>query len=255
MSVMWMNRKKTAAADALSEKVGYTRYYEHDGALRAYANRSMLMAGLFGVIALVSLVFAIYVRLQPATVIRVSADGEAAVISGKAGPATGLLSVIAAAAQAHEVPPTNIEGRAVVRKFLESYLRYTPTSVDKNFADALNMMTQNLRVYSLNRLRDQDLIGKIKDEQITSSFKIRSIEPVAGQAWRYQAFGVKEIHRIRNKSEATDRIVGKYHVRLIQDRRSERVPSGLLVAEYREEQMVGEKDSGLLQESGLLDGR
>jgi hypothetical protein len=27
----------------------------------------------------------------------------------------------------------------------------------------------------------------------------------------------------------------------------------LLVAEYREEQMVGEKDIGLLQESGLLE--
>ena len=149
--------------------------------------------------------------------------------------------------------PTDIEGRAAVRKFLESYLRYTPTSVDKNFADALNMMTQNLRVYCLNQLRDQDLIGKIKDDQITSSFKIRSIERVAGQPWTYQAFGVKEVHRIRNKSESTDKIVGKYYVRLIQERRSERVPSGLLIAEYREEQMVGEKDIGLLQESGLLD--
>ena len=44
----------------------------------------MLMAGLFGVIALVSLGFAIYVRLQPATVIRVSADGEATVVGGQA---------------------------------------------------------------------------------------------------------------------------------------------------------------------------
>ncbi len=117
------------------------------------------------------------------------------------------------------------------------------------------MMTQNLRTYTLGQFRDQDLIGKIKDEQITSSFKIRSIEPVPGQPWTYLAFGVKEVHRIRNKSEFTDRIVGQYHVRLIQERRSERVPSGLLVAEYREEQMVGEKDSGLLQESGLGDGR
>ena len=33
---------------------------------------------------------------------------------------------------------------------------------------------------------------------------------------------MKEVHRIRNKSEFTDKIVGKYHVRLIQDRRSER---------------------------------
>ena len=34
------------------EKVGYTRYYEHDGMLRAYANRSMVLAMVFGVIAL-----------------------------------------------------------------------------------------------------------------------------------------------------------------------------------------------------------
>jgi hypothetical protein len=254
---MFQRNARAGIGEQVPERVTYTKYYEHDGQLRAYANRSMLMAGLFGVIALISVVFAIYVRLQPPTVIRVAADGEASVIGGQAAGrsvAAGLLSVLAAA-QSGDVPPTDIEGRAVVRKFLESYLRYTPTSVDKNFADALNMMTQNLRIYSLNQLRDQDLIGKIKDEQITSSFKIRLIEPIPGQPWAYQAFGVKEVHRIRNKSEFTDRIVGKYHVRLIQDRRSERVPSGLLVAEYREEQMVGEKDIGLLQASGLLDGR
>jgi len=241
------------------ERARYTKYYEHDGQLRAYANRSMLLAGLFGVIALVSLLFAIYVRLQPPTVIRVSADGEATVVGGRPAsppPAVkGRLPSALVTASSGEAAPTDIEGRAVVRKFLESYMRYTPTSVDKNLADALNMMTANLRMYSLNLLRDQDLIGKIKEEQITSSFKIRSIEPVPGQAWTFQAFGVKEVHRVRNKSEFTDRIVGKYHVRLIQDRRTERVPSGLLVAEYREEQMVGEKDIGLLQESSLLGNR
>ena len=89
---------------------------------------------------------------------------------------------------------------------------------------ALNSLTANLRMYSLNLLRDQDLIGKINEEQITSSFKIRSIEPLPGQPWTYQAFGVKEVHRVRNKSEFIDRIVGKYQVRLIQDRRTERVP-------------------------------
>src|SRR5579885_1673717 len=248
-------RKRPEAREEPLDQLRYTKYYEHDGQLRAYANRSMLMAGLFGVIAVISLLFAIYVRLQPPTVIRVSADGEARVVDGReaAGSITAGIIKALAASQTGDVAPTDIEGRAVVRKFLESYLRYTPTSVDKNFADALNMMTQNLRVYCLNQLRDQDLVGKIKDEQITSSFKIRSIEPVPGQPWTDQAFGVKEVHRIRNKSEFTDKIVGKYHVRLIQDKRSERVPSGLLVAEYREEQMVGERDIGLLQESGLLD--
>lgn len=247
------NRKPSTTED-VPEKLRYTKYYEHDGQLRAYANRSMIMAGLFGVIALVSVLFAIYVRLQPPTVIRIAADGEATVVGATRPPASltfGIMKILAGG-QSNEVPPTDIEGRAVARKFLESYLRYTPTSVDKNFADALNMMTQNLRTYCLNQLRDQDFIGKINEDQITSSFKIRSIERLPGQAWSYQAFGVKEVHRIQNKSEITDKIVGKYYVRLIQEHRSERVPSGLLVAEYREEQMVGEKDSSLLQESGLL---
>ena len=97
--------------------------------------------------------------------------------------------------------------------------------------------------------------AKTPDNRFPILFFHFSIDPLPGQPWTYQAFGVKEVHRVRNKSELTDRIVAKYQVRLIQDRRTERVPSGLLVAEYREDQMVGEKDIGLLQESTLLGNR
>ena len=118
-------RKRAEAKEEPLEQLRYTKYYEHDGQLRAYANRSMLMAGLFGVIAFISLLFAIYVRLQPPTVIRVSADGEATVVGGRpaAGSITAGIIKVLAASQAGEVAPTDIEGRAVVRKFLESYLR------------------------------------------------------------------------------------------------------------------------------------
>jgi len=75
--------KQSNISEPPPEKTHYTKYYEHDGQLRAYANRSMLMAGLFGVIAFISLLFAIYVRLQPPTVIRVAADGEATVVGGR----------------------------------------------------------------------------------------------------------------------------------------------------------------------------
>ena len=68
---------KRNQAAALPEKVGYTKYFEHDGALRAYANRMMW----FGISAvLISFVLALlvfYVRVQPPTVIRIAADGEA----------------------------------------------------------------------------------------------------------------------------------------------------------------------------------
>ncbi len=48
------------------EKTRYTRYYEHDGMLRAYANRSMVLAMVFAVIAISSFAFAVYVRLAAA---------------------------------------------------------------------------------------------------------------------------------------------------------------------------------------------
>jgi hypothetical protein len=152
-----------------------------------------------------------------------------------------------------ESAPTDVEGRAVVRRFLENYLTYTPTTVEKQLSDALNVMTQNLRQFTLGKLREDDTVGKIKEDNITSRFRVQSIEPLGNQPWTYVAFGVKELHRIQQSIERTDRIVGRYTIRLIQERRSERNPSGLLLAEYKEEQMVGEKDSGLQQKSSLLD--
>ncbi len=63
------------------------------------------------------------------------------------------------------------------------------------------------------------------------------------------------VSRIQRETERTDRLVARYTVRLVQEQRSELIPNGLLVAEYREEQMVGEKDFGLEQRSKLLMGR
>ncbi len=160
------------------EKVGYTRYYEHDGMLRAYANRSMVLAMVFGVIALSSFAFAVYVRLQPPTVIRVDSEGEAAIVGG------------------------------------------TPAH-------------------------------KIQDDQIITNFTVRTISVVQGSPLTFTAFGVKEIHRLKNKQETTDQIVGRYNVRLALDRRTEYNPSGLLVADYWEQQMVGDKNTGLSQADEL----
>lgn len=253
---MFGHKKPDSAA--LPEKARYTKYYEHDGMLRAYANRAMLLAALFGIIALTSLGFAMYVRLQPVTVIRVDEKGEATVVGGPAsGPrGRGLLGILRASAAANaETAPADVEGRAVVRRFLGSYLNYTPTSVDRQLADALNMMTQNLRQFTLNRLRQDDTVGKVKEETITSRFKLDAIEPYERQPWTYVVFGVKEVSRIQQETERTDRIVARYTMRLVQEQRSELNPNGLLVAEYKEEQMVGEKDFGLEQRSKLLMGR
>jgi hypothetical protein len=243
--------KKKVERTELSERMQYTKYYEHDGMLRAYANRAMVLAMFFAVIATVSLGFAIYVRIQPPTVVRVSADGQASAVGAAENSVKPALATIAVQASG-DPAPTELEAKAAVRRFLEHYLAYTPATVEQNFATALNMMTGNLRVYSLGKLRDEDTVGKIKDDRITSQLRIRTIEPVKNAPWTYVAFGVKEIHRIRQRVESTDRIVGRYNVRLVEDRRSESNPSGLLIAEFSEQQMVGERDAELLQQSQLL---
>jgi hypothetical protein len=245
---------KSRQTDALPEKVNYTKYYEHDGALRAYSNR-MLWFGIFAsMIAFVLALLFAYVRVQPPTVVRIAANGEATVVNGATktlGRPLGFITALAAQRPAG-LEPTDIEGRAVVRRFLENYLTYTPSTVETRWADALNMTTANLRALTLNQLRDEDIVSKVEEGDITSTFRLRSIEPVRGQPWTYVAFGVKEVHRIHNKVESTDRLVTQYNVRLMQTDRSERVPSGLLVAEYGEHQMVGERENGLSQASLLI---
>jgi hypothetical protein len=236
------------------EKIAYTKYYEHDGWLRAYSNR-MLWFGIFAsLIAFVLAVLFFYVRVQPPTVIRIAANGEAVVVEGAARmPASGITSIRELVTpKSAGAAPADIEGRAIVRKFLETYLTYTPGTVDRNWADALNMMTMNLRLLTLKQLRDEDIVSKVEDYDITSTFQLRSIESVKGQPWTYVAFGVKEVHRVHRNEESTDRLVTQYNIRLIQTDRSERVPSGLLVAEYGEHQMVGERDAGLSQASMLI---
>jgi type IV secretory pathway TrbF-like protein len=244
--------KKRFERTDLPERLQYTKYYEHDGMLRAYANRAMVLAMLFALIATASLGFAIYVRVQPPTVVRVDSEGHAtAVGAAENEPKSPRLTLEVQAATGPA--PTELEAKAAVRRFLENYLSYTPATVDQNFAAALNMMTGNLRTYSLGKLRDDDTVGKIKEDRITSLLGIRAVEPVKNAPWTYVVFAVKEIHRIRQRVESTDRIVGRYTVRLVEDRRSESNPSGLLVAEFSEQQMVGERDGDLHQQSQLLE--
>lgn len=250
---------KPKQAQQAPELARLTRYYEHDGMLRAYANRAMFLAILFGVIAFASLGFAIYIRIQPPTVIHVDKDGNATVVGGgsRTNPTSAIEMMLTAQAASSDATtpasaaPTDLEGKAVVRRFLDHYQSYTSDSAARNLAEALNLMTANLRSFTMNKLRDYDTLGKIQQDHIISDLRVRSIERAKSGPWDYVVFAVKEIHKVRDGAEATDRIVGQYNIRLVEEQRSELNPSGLLVAEYSEKQMVGERDNALEQKSEL----
>ncbi len=236
---MWFKRNKEQEAE-LPKKLSYSRYYEHDGALRAYANRAMVLAFLCVPATLLALGFAVYVRVQPPTVIRVDENGQAGIL----GPQKPSLSITQGA-----VEPSEFEKRAFVRQFLERYLNFSPSNVSRNWADSLNMMTANLRRTAFGGMQKENLVGEIQDDQSSSEFQLRSLEAAKDDPLTYTAFGVKEVHHIHDHNESVDKVVSEFHVRLVVEKRSERNPSGLLIGEYWERAIEGEKRVWVLQQA------
>jgi hypothetical protein len=228
------------------EKLRYMRYYEHDGALRAYANRALLLALISIPTALIAVGLAAYVRLQPPTVIRVNADGTAVAMGANTGSAKAV-----SISQGSNTEPNEFERKAYARLFLEHYLNFSPDNVNRNFADGLNMMTGNLRRASLNALQKENVVGKIQDDQITSVFRLLSLEPTKDDPLAFTAYGVRDVHRVRDHQETTDKLIGEFHIRLITEKRSEENPSGLLIAEYGERLIQGERRDAMMRDAGL----
>jgi hypothetical protein len=252
-----MFRQRGKQRHELPEKAQLGKYYEMDGALHAYANRMAVLSLLCGTSAVIALSLFTYVRLQPPVVIRVDQAGEATVVGGDTLRIARTPPVVNAQIKRKDSSnsePSDVEGQAAVRRFLTTYLVYTPANVERQYAEALNMMTLNLRTFTMNKFREEDTLGKIKADTITSSVKIRSMELVPNVPWTYEVFAAKEVHRLtQQRIEQTEKMVCRYRVRLVFSGRSETHPSGLLVGEFWEQQMVGERDIDLDQKSTLLD--
>lgn len=236
---------KTKTATAEGPQMARPKYYEMDGALRANANRAWLLAFLTIPLALVSIGFAVLVRMQPPTVIRIGPNGDASVL-GK--PSRGSVSDLASAGT------DQFLDEAFVKRFLSSYLNYSPSDVDDHWAASLNMMTRNLRAYTLKAMEGEDTRGKIDDGQIQSVFHLREMDPVPGEPLTFLAYGVKDVHRLSNGAETTDHFVNEYRVRLIADKRSDVNPDGLWIAEYSERPIDGERREQILAASDPQNG-
>jgi type IV secretory pathway TrbF-like protein len=231
------NSKSAVETESNPQPVRRARYYEHDGALRAYANRAMVLAFLSLPTTLIAVAMAAYVRLQPPLVFRVDGSGAAQAFERNAVAAVRP----AAVSQSGNAEAGDFEKKAYVRLFLDRYLNFSPATVNQNWAESLNMMTANLRRGALSAMEKNNAVGNIADEQITSVFHLRSLEPAKDDGQCFTVFGIKEVHRVRDHQESSDKLVGEFRLRLITERRSEQNPSGLLVAEYAERLIEAEK--------------
>jgi len=228
-----MKNNAVASEESIAPK---PKYYEVDGALKANANRAWLLAFLTVPVALLAIGFAVFVRLQPPTVIRIGSDGQASVLGQPSK------SAVAAVASGTD----QFLDQAFVKRFLGDYLNYSPANVDDRWASSLNMMTRNLRAYTMKAMTDDNTRGKVADGQIESVFHLRQIQAVSGDPLTYLIYGVKDVHHLTNGAEFTDHLVNEYRVRLIADRRSDVNPDGLWIAEYSERPIDGERRDRIL---------
>jgi len=221
------------------------KFYEMDGALRAYSNRSIVLAGIMGLVALIAVAGFLFVRMEPPTVIRIGSNGQATVISpyrnAKAHMLPALLGSRSAAAA-----PDEYEKEAFITSFLARYLNYDSHTLSQNWADAINQMTVNLRRTALADMEKSDTVGKLEQEQASSTFKLNHIEQDKVEPLVYTAFGVRTVRTLNSNQESIDQLVEEFHIRLVNVDRSAENPSGLLVGDYWSKQIEGEKRDAVL---------
>ena len=203
-----------------------------------------------GIVALIAVAGFLFVRMQPPTVIRVGSDGQASVLSPHRDAASRFLPAVLKA-DAANAGPDEYEKQAFVKNFLMRYLNYDPHTLSQNWADAMNLMTVNLRRTALTSMEKNNTVGTLEDEQSSSTFKLSHIEESKTEPLTYTAFGVRTVRTLNNEHELTSQLVEEYHVRLVNMERSADNPSGLLIGEYWSQQIEGEKRDAVLADSAF----
>lgn len=228
----------TQTTHDFQQQLSLSRSYVRDGMMRAYANRFALLAIVNGVIALLCLGFAIYVRLQPATIIRVAPNGEPVVIQGRFPAKKRTPSELANAAASPE--PQDYEKERLVRDFLDCYLNYDFNNVRDRWICALNMTNEGLTRSAVDVIKKEDRVAQVRDGQVRSTFAIREMEPSKQDPLIYTVYGIRNVYRMDGTREVAEQMVNRYTIRLaLVDRKTD--PRGLQVGDYQEMQIEGER--------------
>ena len=228
-------------------------YWDFNGQLQARLN---LAFGIITALALVVIVlgsglFYTFHQIAHPPILKENGDGSVTVANVRV---TGAVSSRIRLLPTAEIPPDEVAIKFFIRKFMNRYLSYQPATADASLADAFNMMTLNLRQASMKKMRDGGEFDKIQGQRIVSNFNIVRIDSVSGVNLAYTVLGVREIHHIEDGKETSDRIVAHYNLRLAPVARTERDASGLRVAEFNEEAVMGEESKDLVQQDGLMQG-
>jgi type IV secretory pathway TrbF-like protein len=232
--------EKTAKAAERAERRYHLRYYDRDALIITHANRNFVLALGSIAMALLALGYAMYIGRQPATVIKVTEQGEAVVLSPTSSP--GPTGNVRMAATEEDRLADDLERMAFIRQFLLDFEHTDPDTAEKQIANAINMMTENLKVKTLDQLRQRNVVGNIKKKRTVSKLTIKTIEQPSEDKFQYLIIANKRLHYFEAEKEIDSAMVMKYTIRLVPEQRTVFNPHGLRIYDFS--QQVVQETSG-----------
>jgi hypothetical protein len=211
-------------------------FWAADGALRAYANRMAVIACILALVVMGLGIAVIATRVKPPTVIRIAANGEAVVVTpdGQKPNNTGAQNGNAG------IAPTGLEKEHFVVTFVNQYMGYDEHTLAENWAQAMSMMTSNLKQDTLVKMQQENTVGQLQEDHTRSVVKISSAQSDGADPMVWHIFATRTVSHVTERREISQKLAEAYTVRLIEGIRSVATPSGLMVGEFHVQQVSSE---------------
>lgn len=128
-------------------------------------------------------------------------------------------------------------------QFVNAYLGYNADTVAYNWAQALSLMTDNLKQTVLARMQKDNAVGTVQDNHVSSAVVVTSIhvDPTDPLVWH--VYAVRTVSTLAGSTETLQKFTEAYTVRLVEGIRSINDPNGLMVAEFHSQQISVENDT------------
>jgi type IV secretory pathway component VirB8 len=210
---------------------GSAPYYAKDGALRAYANRVVILAAVLTVAVVVLGAIVLVTRAKPPVVIQVSADGKATVISpeGVSGVDTKLITD-----KRPSLKPDETAKKRLVIDFVNAYWGYDEHTISEHWSISLNMMTPGLRKDLYGKMAADGTVGNIEASHEKSEVKISSIDSDQTNDLVYHVLSTRIVtSQTSDKAFTGTKTAESYTINLVETDRTIQNPSGLLISGFK----------------------
>lgn len=217
---------------------GTAPYYEKDGALRAYANRVVILAGLLGLVVVVLAAIVLVTRSKPPVIIRIGPDGQATVISPEGG--TDVDKKTIENVKVSEVP-TEVDKKNVIIGFVNTYWGYDEHTLPDHWSKGLNMMTRNLERDVYGKMTAEGTVGALQSSHDKSDVTITNVEADQADPLVFHVLATRiEMNSKDGKSYTAEKKAESYTIRLVETDRSIANPSGLLISGFKRDEISSE---------------